>query len=206
MATTKNFKNATTGLLLATIIGNPVAAYSVEKLLSNSSTLPTIEDLKKIDGIGQSTAEKVLAVCELSARYIVGTELQAVNAPEDVLNRLAFLKYEQQEHLVAITLDAMNHVIKVHDLSKGLVNQTPVHPREAFRDAIVDNAVSVIFAHNHPSSSLDPSQEDISITRVLCASGKILQIPVIDHIIIGKSGFTSLCRRYPEIFEQAISA
>lgn len=199
--TTTNFKTATTGMLLATIIGNPVTAFSVEKLLSSRSTLPTIEELKRINGIGQSTAEKVLAVCELSARYIVGTEQNTVTDPEDVLPRLAWLKYEQQEHMMAITLDSSNHIIGVHDLTTGLVNQTPVHPREAFRKAILDNAVSVIFAHNHPSGSTEPSAEDMSITRILCASSKILQIPVLDHLIISKSGYTSICRREPDIFE-----
>ena len=116
---------------------------------------------------------------------------------------MAYLKYESQEHLVVVSLNSANYVIRVHELTTGLVNQTPVHPREAFALAIEDRAVSVIFVHNHPSGSLEPSSEDMSITRVLCASGKILQIPVLDHIIIGKTGFTSLCRCFPEIFESS---
>lgn len=206
MKTTTNFKTVSTGFLLASIIGNPVTAYSVEKLLSSSSNIPTLEELTKIRGIGPKTAQKVLSACELSARYIVGTEQQVVTTPEDVLSRLAFLKYEEQEHLVVITLDSSNHIIKVHDVTKGNVNQTPVHPREAFKNAILDNAVSVIFAHNHPSGSLNPSGQDISITRILCAAGKILQIPVMDHIIISKTGFTSISRKNPDIFEETFKA
>lgn len=114
------------------------------------------------------------------------------------------MKYEEQEHLVLVTLNSSNDVIRVHELTTGLVNQTPVHPREAFARAIEDRAVSVIFAHNHPSGSTSPSQEDISITRILCASGKILQIPVLDHIIVGRKGFTSICRLHSELFERGM--
>jgi DNA repair protein RadC len=113
------------------------------------------------------------------------------------------MKYEAQEHLVVITLNSANYIVRVHELTTGLVNQTPVHPREAFAMAIEDRAVSVIFVHNHPSGSLEPSPEDLSITRVLCAAGKILQIPVLDHIIIGKRGFTSMCRMFPDVFESS---
>ena len=115
--------------------------------------------------------------------------------------KIVSLKYEPQEHFVLVSLDSSNNIIKVHELTLGLVNQTQVHPREAFARAIEDRAVSVIFAHNHPSGNTMPSPEDFAITRVLCAAGKIIQIPVIDHIIIGKRGITSLCREKPEIFE-----
>ena len=199
--TSMSFKGATNGALFAAILGDVDTARRVEDYLSTSAKLPTIDELCRIRGIGKKTAEKVLACCELSARYICGMATQKVAGPEDVLPRLASLKYEQQEHMMVVTLDSSNHIIGVHQLTTGLVNQTPVHPREAFRAAILDNAVSVIFAHNHPSGSTEPSAEDMSITRVLCASGKILQIPVLDHLIISKSGYTSICRREPDIFE-----
>ena len=143
----------------------------------------------------------MLACLELSARYILGGKVNPVKRPEDLAKRLSYLKYEPQEHFVLVSLDSSNNIIKVHELTLGLVNQTQVHPREAFARAIEDRAVSVIFAHNHPSGNTMPSPEDFAITRVLCAAGKIIQIPVIDHIIIGKRGITSLCREKPEIFE-----
>ena len=124
-------------------------------------------------------------------------------APEDLLSRLAGLKFEDREHFVVVTLNAANYVINVHDVTSGLVNQAPIHPREAFAKAIEDNAVSVVFAHNHPSGSTEASPQDYAITRALCAAGKLLQIPVIDHIIVGKGGYTSLCREDPEMFERS---
>ena len=202
--TTNMMKDASNGVLLTAILGDSLTAWRVEEFLKTSARIPTAEDLKRIKGVGPATAEKILAVCELSARYIVGTEQKSVTSPEDVLPRLCWLKYEQQEHFMMVTLDSANHIIGIHELTKGLANKTPIHPREAFRAAIADDAISVIFAHNHPSGSTEPSIDDLSITRVLCAAGKILQIPVLDHLIISKAGFTSICRQAPEIFEKPL--
>lgn len=194
--------------LLALILGNGTQNCDVFELsrrlssyLSNSSTFPTIESLKKIHGLGTAKASQILACLELSARYILSDKVVPVLRPEDVVARLSHLKFEEQEHFMLVTLDASNSIIRVHELTTGLVNQTPVHPREAFVHAIADRAVSVIFAHNHPSGNPTPSPEDYGITRVLCASGKILQIPVVDHIVVGKKGYVSICRERPEIFE-----
>ena len=169
--------------------------------LSRASELPSLDSLVKIRGLGVVKATQVLACLELSARYVLGGKVSPVKSPEDLVKRLAYLKYERQEHFVQVSLDSANNIIKVHELTRGLVNQAPVHPREAFACAIEDRAVAVIFAHNHPSGNTEPSQEDFGITRILCAAGKIIQIPVIDHIIIGRRGLTSLCREHPEIFE-----
>lgn len=194
--------------LLALILGSGSHECSVFELsrrlsefLSMETSVPTLERLRKIRGLGKVKAAQILACLELSGRFILSDKAIPVSVPEDILSRVAYMKYESQEHLVVITLNSANYIVRVHELTTGLVNQTPVHPREAFAMAIEDRAVSVIFVHNHPSGSLEPSPEDLSITRVLCAAGKILQIPVLDHIIIGKRGFTSMCRMFPDVFE-----
>lgn len=196
--------------LLAIILGSGCHECDVFELsrrlaqfLSTETSVPSLQRLKSIRGLGKVKAAQILACLELSGRFILSDKAIPVSTPEDVLSRVAYMKYESQEHLVVVSLNSANYIIRVHELTTGLVNQTPVHPREAFALAIEDRAVSVIFVHNHPSGSLEPSPEDLSITRLLCASGKILQIPVLDHIIIGKSGFTSLCRLYPEVFESS---
>ena len=196
--------------LLALILGSGSHECSVFELsrrlsefLSTETSVPTLERLKKIRGLGKVKAAQILACLELSGRFILSDKAIPVSVPEDILSRVAYMKYEAQEHLVVITLNSANYIVRVHELTTGLVNQTPVHPREAFAMAIEDRAVSVIFVHNHPSGSLEPSPEDLSITRVLCAAGKILQIPVLDHIIIGKRGFTSMCRMFPDVFESS---
>lgn len=193
--------------LLAVILGSGCQDCDVFELsrriaefLSSTVEIPTLADLRRIHGLGKVKSTQVLACLELSSRYLISDKAIAVKAPEDILGRLSFLKYAPQERLVAVSLNAANHIINVSQLTAGLVNQTPVHPREAFSEAVKDRAVSIIFAHNHPSGSVMPSEEDIAITRVLCAAGRILQIPVLDHIIIGKTGFVSLRRSHSEIF------
>lgn len=196
--------------LLALILGSGCHDCDVFELsrrlaefLSAETTFPSLEKLREIRGLGKVKASQILACLELSGRYILSDKAILVSNPEDLMSRLAYLKYETQEHLVLITLNSANYVIRVHELTTGLANQTPVHPREAFAKAIEDRAVSVIFAHNHPSGSTHPSPEDVAITRILCASGKILQIPVLDHLVVGKRGYTSICRLHSEIFESS---
>lgn len=192
----------TTATSMRKILGDPEAAFAVTDYLKRCPTFPTVEELSKISGIGTRKAEILTGVFELQQQYFLGTGLRSVLRPEDIFHQqLGWMKYAPQENFLCITLDSANHVIKTHEISRGLINQTPVHCREAFRNAILDNACSVMFAHNHPSGSSEPSQEDIAITRTLCAGGKIIQIPVIDHIIISKTSFTSLCRENPEIFD-----
>jgi len=196
--------------LIALILGSGTRDCGVFELsrhiadyLSATTSLPTMDALRKIHGLGTVKATQILACLELSNRYILSTRAVSVLTPEDLLSRLASLKFEEQEHFVVVTLNSANYVINVHDVTSGLVNQAPIHPREAFAKAIEDHAVAVVFAHNHPSGSTEPSPQDFSITRMLCAAGKVLQIPVIDHIIVGKGGYTSLCREDPELFERS---
>ena len=195
--------------LLALILGSGNQDCNVFELsrrlsdfLSNQTQVPSLAQIRAIRGLGKVKASQVLACLELSSRYILSDKSNPIQTPEDLLGRLSFLKYESQEHLVIVTLNSVNCVIRVHELTTGLVNKTPVHPREAFAKAIEDRAVSVVFAHNHPSGSLEPSQEDMAITRVLCAAGRVLQIPVLDHIIVGKGGLNSICRMDPGMFEK----
>jgi DNA repair protein RadC len=195
--------------LLALVLGSGCPNCDVFQLSRNLSDylasvnrFPTISDLMKVRGLGRVKASKVLACLELSSRYMLGARAISVTKPEDLESKLSYLKYENQEHMVLVTLNSSNVVINVHELTRGLVNQTLVHPREAFVHAIEDRAVSVIVAHNHPSGSSEPSTEDLQLTRNLCSVGKIVQIPVIDHLIISRCGLTSLCRLYPDIFEK----
>ena len=196
--------------LIALILGSGTRDCSVFELsrhisdyLSSVSSVPTLDNLRRIRGLGRAKATQILACLELSSRYILSSRAVSVVSPEDLLARLSCLKFERQEHFVIVTLNAANYVINVHEVTSGLVNQAPIAPREAFAKAIEDRAVSVILAHNHPSGATEPSDQDLAITRLLCAAGKVLQIPVIDHIIIGQGGYTSLCREMPDMFEHA---
>lgn len=194
--------------LLALILGSGCHDCDVFELshhladfLSVETQVPSLDRLKRIRGLGRVKATQVLACLELSGRYMLSGKATPIESPDDIISQISFLKFEEQENFVLITLNSANCVIRVHRLTTGLVNQTPVHPREAFVKAIEDRAVSVIFAHNHPSGSTVPSDEDIAVTRILCTSGRILRIPVLDHIIVGRGGATSIHRSLPDLFD-----
>jgi len=91
-----------------------------------------------------------------------------------------------------MSLNGANEVIKSRVVTVGLLNSNQVHPREVFSDPIVDRAASVIVAHNHPSGNLEPSPEDVALTKRLVKAGEIIGITVLDHLIVTKRGYMSL--------------
>ena len=105
---------------------------------------------------------------------------------------------------MVITLDGANQVIKAHEITKGLVNQCHIHPRETYVCALVDIAVSIVVAHNHPSGILEPSTEDLITTRRLAESGRLLGIPLLDHFIVSAEGYSSLRERFPDYFNPGV--
>ena len=117
-----------------------------------------------------------------------------ISSPEDVLPALQKYAGRKQEEFIVITLNTANNIIKIRSITKGLVDRSVVHPREVFRPAILDNAVSIIIAHNHPSGSLKPSSEDEGLTKRIEEAGKIIGIKVLDHLIISKCGYYSFKR------------
>lgn len=128
-------------------------------------------------------------------RVCESMEGQAIKSPVDALPYLDTIRNEEREHFVCFSLDGAGHVIQSRIITIGLLNQSLVHPRETFRGAILDNAASIIIAHNHPSGSLEPSSNDIAITSQIVEAGKIIGIKVLDHIIVSKEGHLSMRER-----------
>jgi DNA repair protein RadC len=95
------------------------------------------------------------------------------------------LRKQDREHFLVIYLTSANKVIDIEEVAVGTLNETVVSPREIFKGAILANAASIILVHNHPSGSINPSKEDEDLTRHLARIGKMLNIPLRDHIIIG---------------------
>lgn len=122
----------------------------------------------------------------------VSEPTQKITGPEDVFSMLADILTEQQEHFIVITLDGANKVIKRHNVFKGTLNASMVHPREVFAAAIADRAAAIILAHNHPSGNLEPSREDRAITDRLKEGGEILGIEILDHVIVSRNGWHSM--------------
>jgi DNA repair protein RadC len=134
--------------------------------------------------------------------YLVSKETVAILnrtlcSPEDAVKILQdYLKGTDREHFVGLYLNSANHLIGIHTISVGILNSSLVHPREVFKLAYMMNAASIIVAHNHPSGNAEPSSEDITMTKQLVEAGKILGIPLHDHIIVTEqNGYTSFAER-----------
>ena len=138
--------------------------------------------------------DNVCRVVYEQVRDSYAVEHVSIRCAEDLLKckDIVDLSDQQQEHFNVVTLSTAAEVIKVHNITKGLLNHSLVHPREVFRVAILDNAHSIICVHNHPSGNVEPSNQDLEITKQLVESGKILGVEVLDHVIVTKSGVTSL--------------
>lgn len=115
-----------------------------------------------------------------------------IKGPEELAKHAIDIQYDDQENCLVISLDGANQIIDKKIVTKGLVNQSQLHPREVFRQAIKDNAVSIAVIHNHPSGCLNPSQADCGITKRLYEAGKIIGIDILDHVIVSKNGYYSI--------------
>ena len=154
----------------------------------------TLEEVEQVRGIGEAKAVTLLAALELGRRVdsLAPLDRTAVRTPDDVAALLLpRFRYESRESFVAVLLSTKNHVLKTPVISVGSLNASIVHPRELFREAINASAAAVIVAHNHPSGDPTPSPEDVSLTRKLVEAGKILDIPVLDHVVLGDGKYVS---------------
>lgn len=142
------------------------------------------------------SVSRIKLVRESNHRYNV--EDKHINSPKDavrIVNAVLDLEHEAQEVLAEILLDNKNKVAGIMEISRGSINSSIVHPREVFRGAILHNAAAIILVHNHPSGEVIPSREDKNVTRVIKDAGAIVDIPLLDHIIVGSNGnYTSLAR------------
>jgi len=193
--------------LLCVVLGRGTAGKSVFELakeiaglLEKKSRIPSLEELLQVKGLGLAKSAQILACLELSGRFMLGMQDLVIDSPKELVPQLSFLKHSNQENMVLVTLNGGNKVIKIRTITVGTANSTPIHPREAFAPAIEDRAVAVVFAHNHPSGDYEPSMEDLILTQKLCEAGKILEIPVLDHLVISSSGYTSMVTYWPEYF------
>lgn len=136
----------------------------------------------------------VKVVRERPAHEVVGRSgslRPAITSPDDAYRLLAGLEVEEAEIFVVLMLDVKRRVIAREIVSRGLVDHALVHPREVFRLAIAYGASSIVVAHNHPSGDPSPSDADREVTRTLVAAGRLLDIPVDDHVIVGAGSYVS---------------
>ena len=138
--------------------------------------------------MGLAKAAQILSAFELARRHLLKDTVKNCRA-KDVLPLVADIAGKQQEYFVCISLNGANEVIEKRVVTIGLLDKSPVHPREVFADVIADRAAAVIFAHNHPSGELQPSEADLRMHEQLTEAAKILGLRVLDHVIVTRKGY-----------------
>ncbi len=164
----------------------------------------TVQELTKIHGIGPAKATTILAAIELGKRVFQSRppEKTAIESPQAAADALAHdLMWAEQERFAILLLDVKNRLLGTQVLTIGTATETLAHPREIFREVIRQSATRLIVAHNHPSGNLEPSPEDIALTRQLLLGAQYLQIPLLDHLILGSGDHTSL-RQNTNLWEE----
>ncbi|MCK4339886.1 MAG: DNA repair protein RadC, partial [Candidatus Cloacimonetes bacterium] len=173
-----------------TVAQNLLAHFGNLNNMKNAS----IEELKKVKGIGFATA------CKLQAAFKLGEKAELhitkfgekIEGPESVFKLLRNeIGNKKKESFYILSLTTRNNLIGVDKVSTGTLSASLAHPREVFLPAIKNSSASVIIVHNHPSGDPQPSEDDLEITKRLVESGKILGIDVIDHIIVAKNNYFS---------------
>jgi len=202
--------------LLALVLGSGSAGRSAlelgtDLLLRYDGSLRRLgaaepAELRKLPGIGPAGAAKIAAALELGRRLATepASRGDRIRGPGDVFRRLGpLLRDRRQEEFWVLYLDSQNRVLSERRITVGLLNSSLVHPREVFAPAIARAAASLILAHNHPSGDPDPSPEDLDVTVQMVESGRLLGIPVRDHIVLGDTTFVSLLERGLMVAERA---
>ena len=186
--------------------------YSTEELLSILTGIDpeafnhdAVSSLTTIGGVPHfaktPTKTKYLKLCALKQVFDLVSrcnrgQIDVIHGPQDVADMLMpRYNHASKEHFGVVLLNTKNHVLAIREVSVGSLSATVVHPREVFEQAIAVHAANIILFHNHPSGDPSPSREDIAITQRLVKAGRIMDIPVLDHIILGENRFLSLKER-----------
>jgi DNA repair protein RadC len=158
----------------------------------------SVQDLQSQHGLGEAKAAQIKAAIELGRRLTLESpeERPSINSPADAA---ALVMYEmsalEQEHLRVILLDIRNRVLEVADVYRGSVNSSQVRVGEVFKAAVRRNAPALIVVHNHPSGDPTPSPDDVAVTRAIVQAGKLLDVDVLDHLVIGQGRWVSMKER-----------
>lgn len=183
--------------LLAVLLGKGTRQMDVMTLAGKLARLidekgldVRVDDLTSLEGVGEAKATLVLAAIEFARRRIKPEGVK-ITTPADILPLIRHFADRKQEHFLSITINGANEVLNVRVVSIGLVDRSPVHPREVFADVVADRASGIIVAHNHPAGSLEPSLADEQVTQQIKQAGEIVGIQLLDHIIFNRNGYFS---------------
>jgi DNA repair protein RadC len=191
-------------ILLRTGTKGKSVIHMAQEIISKETNLAKLAvkssaELIKTTGIGKDKAATLLAAFEISRRILSQTKwfsTKKITSPSDIAEIfIPLLRDEVKEQFLVVCLSSANKIIRYERISVGNLNSSIVHPREIFKVAIENNSASIILIHNHPSENTEPSSEDIAITKKLVEAGKMMDIPIFDHLIIAGNSYTSLVER-----------
>ena len=151
-----------------------------------------VQELQDTLELPFTQACQVAAVFELGRRLFKEADEVFFSSPQQVFKYVEPMSRLKKEHLRGFYLDIKNRMIREETISIGTLSSSPAHPREVFQPAIESSCTAIILVHNHPSGDPSPSEIDIELTRRLVDAGKLLEIPVLDHIVVARNGFVSL--------------
>lgn len=190
--------------LLAIILKTGTKNYSVKDIATDIlNNINNISDLKDISisklssfkGIGITKAIEIKSSIELGKRIFLNekyTTKELFNNPKKIYENTRNVFFgKKQEYFYCFYFNSKQELIERKLLFMGTLNKSLVHPREIFKEAYLVSASSIICMHNHPTGDVNPSKEDINITRTLTRIGRIQNIPIVDHIIVGDNGYYS---------------
>lgn len=163
-------------------------------LYKRLASITRLNELTNIKGLGQAKAATVLAALEIGRRIASAKPIEKIHfsCPQDVAEFLMpRMRYAAKEQFVVILLNGKNKVIGTEVVTEGTLSNSIVHPREVYAPALLQHAAAIMVAHNHPSGDPKPSDEDKEVTKMLERSGKVLGIPLMDHVIIGDGTYYS---------------
>ena len=147
---------------------------------------------------GRGQGRQIKAAIELGRRLTLESpeERPSIHSPQDAADLVMYeMSALEQEHLRVILLDTRNRVLHIEEVYRGSLNSSQVRVGELFKAAIRRNAAAIIVVHNHPSGDPSPSPDDVAMTRAIVQAGKLLDIDVLDHLVIGRGRFVSLKER-----------
>lgn len=185
--------------LLAVMIGGSSQIETAERLLNQFGTIQKIAqahlaEIASIQGVSHLSALRLKAALALGRKLLQPEEERpTIHDPTDAANLLMpVLAHREQEYMVVCPLDTRNHLLDIVEVYHGSLNSSMIRVGELFKPALQRNAASIIIAHNHPSTDPSPSPDDIQVTRAIVQAGKLLDVEVIDHLVIGLSRWVSM--------------
>jgi DNA repair protein RadC len=193
-----------TAEVLSVVLNTPDAVALAEELLVRFGGLlglcrAAMPELTVVKGVGPVRAAQLKAALALAQRMTLEAhedDRPAISSPAQAADLvMAEMEVFEQEHLRVLVLDTKNRLMAVEDVYKGNVNTAIVRAAEVLRLAVKVSAPALIVVHNHPSGDPTPSPEDVQVTRTICEAGKLMDIQVLDHLIVGRGKFISLKER-----------